>query len=329
MRRLLTASWATLLVLLAPTAADAGLTIRNLDTSGPPAVRVTVLTQTPVSHAPVVLENGAPVAGLTAVNLGRQKNIVLAVDHSQSMHGRSLTDAAEAARRFIALGQGADQFAILTFASETTILAGFGAGADAAGALDGLAVDPHYGTTLYDAIVKASRMLAGTGTGGRVLVLVTDGQETTSHATLKSAIQAARKAHVAVYPVGIESISFSPAPLKRLASSTGGTYHGARSSSALTTIYATISNELRRTWQIQYVTAARPGDQIEVKVTAPGYGSAKSVATLAGTSSGSSGSSNTGFLIAFALAALVAAALLFRPALNAVTSRTSRGDSDF
>ena len=254
---------------------------------------------------------------------------MLGVDHSQSMHGRSLTDAAEAARRFIALGQGGDQFAILSFASETTVRAGFGAGADAAGALDGIVVDPHYGTTLYDAIVKASQMLAGTGTGGRVLVLVTDGQETTSHATLKSAIQAARKAHVAVYPVGIESISFSPAPLKRLAASTGGTYHGARSSSALTTIYATISNELRRTWQIQYVTAARPGDQIHVKVTAPGYGSANSTATLAGTASGSSGSSNTGFLIAFALAALVAAALLFRPALNAITSRTSRADSDF
>ena len=307
--------------MLVPAAASAGLTIRNLDTSGPPAVRVTVLTQTPITHAPVVLEDGSAVAGLTAVNLGRQKNIVLAVDHSQSMHGRSLTDAGDAARRFIALGQGGDQFAILTFASETTVLAGFGAGADAAGALDGLAVDPHYGTTLYDAIVKASQMLAGTGTGGRVLVLVTDGQETTSHATLKSAIQAARKAHVAVYPVGIESISFSPAPLKRLASSTGGTYHGARSSSALTSIYATISNELRRTWQIQYVTAARPGDQINVKVTAPGYGSASSTATLAGTSSGSSGSSNTGFLIAFALAAFVAAALLVKPTFNAVAGR--------
>jgi VWFA-related protein len=328
MRRLLTASWATVLVLLAPAAADAGLTIRNLDTSGPPAVRVTVLTQTPITHAPVVLEDGSAVAGLTAVNLGRQKNIVLAVDHSQSMHGRSLTDAAEAARRFIALGQGGDQFAILTFASETTVLSGFGAGADAASALDGLAVDSHYGTTLYDAIVKASQMLAGTGTGGRVLVLVTDGQETTSHATLKSAIQAARKAHVAVYPVGIESISFSPAPLKRLASSTGGTYHGARSSSALTSIYATISAELERTWQLRYVTAARPGDRIHVRVTAPGYGSATGTAQLAGTLSSPPGSSNTLLLIVLAASAFAAAALLLKPILSAVGARMGRADFD-
>ena len=107
LRRLLVASWAALVVLLVPAAAEAGLTIRNLDTSGPPTdprhrPHPDTLTFTHQSS----IEDGAGVAGLTAVNLGREKNIVLAVDHSQSMHGRSLTDAAEAARRFIALGQG-------------------------------------------------------------------------------------------------------------------------------------------------------------------------------------------------------------------------------
>ncbi len=328
MQRLLVASWAALAVLLAPAAAEAGITIRNLDTSGPPTIRVTVLTGTPSLRAPMVFEDGAGVAGLTAVNLGREKNIVLAVDHSQSMHGRSLTDAAEAARRFIALGKGGDQFAVLAFASETTALAGFGAGADSAGALDGLTVDPQYGTTLYDAVVRASKMLAGTGTGGRVLVLVTDGQETTSNATLKSAIQAARKAHVAVYPVGIESISFAPAPLKRLAASTGGTYHGARSSSALTSIYATISAELERTWQLRYVTAARPGDRIHVRVTAPGYGSATGTAQLAGRPSSPPGSSNTLLLIVLAASAFAAAGLLLKPILSAVGARMGRADFD-
>lgn len=95
------------------------------------------------------------------------------------------------------------------------------------------------------------------------------------------------------------------------------------SSAALTSIYATI-NELRRTWQIQYVTAARPGDQIHVKVTAPGYGSASSTGTLAGTALRSSGPSNLGFLIAFALAAFVVGVLLYRPVANALSSRVGR-----
>jgi von Willebrand factor type A domain-containing protein len=326
--RRLIASSVALVAVLAPAVAGAGITIRNLDTSGVPAIRVTVVTQTPVLHAPHVLENGAPVAGLTAINLGSDKNIVLAVDHSQSMYGRSLTDAATAARHFIALGHRRDHFAVVTFASQTTVLAGFGSGGAAAGALDGLAVDPHYGTTLYDAVVRASHLLAAAGTAGRVLVLVTDGQETTSHATLDGAIRAARRAHVSVYPVAIESTSFSPAPLKLLASRTGGTYHGARSSAALTSIYATISAELQRTWQLQYVTAARPGDHIDIKVTAPGHGTAGATATVAGKVAASQRPSQTWLLIGLAVLMLAIAAFLLKPALSAAADRIRLTDPD-
>ena len=55
LQRLLVASWAALAVLLAPAAAEAGITIRNLDTSGPPTIRVTVLTGTPSVRAPTGL----------------------------------------------------------------------------------------------------------------------------------------------------------------------------------------------------------------------------------------------------------------------------------
>jgi hypothetical protein len=43
-----------------------------------------------------------------------------------------------------------------------------------------------------------------------VIVLVTDGQETKSHATLEQPIHGARKAHALVYPIAIESKAFSP-----------------------------------------------------------------------------------------------------------------------
>jgi VWFA-related protein len=327
-RRLLPASWVALVFLLAPAAADAGITIRNLDTSGAPTIRVTVVTETPTLHAPTVLENGATVAGLTAVNLGSDKNIVLAVDHSQSMYGRSLTDAANAARRFIALGRARDHFAIVTFASQTTVLAGFDSGGTASGALDGLAVDPHYGTTLYDAVVRASHLLAAAGTAGRVLVLVTDGQETTSHATLADAIRAARRAHVSVYPVAIESTSFSPAHLQLLAAKTGGTYRATRSSAALTSIYATISAELQRTWQIQYVTTARPGDEITVKVTTPSHDTASVRAQVAGKAAAARASSLTWLLVLLAVLMVATVALLLKPALSEVTHRIRFTDPD-
>ena len=87
------------LALAAP--ASAGVRIGGVDTGGYPQVRVTVVA--PDSFAqPRLREDGLPVAGLQAVNLGRAKSVVLAVDRSQSMKGTSLHDATDAARAFVA-----------------------------------------------------------------------------------------------------------------------------------------------------------------------------------------------------------------------------------
>jgi tight adherence protein B len=69
---------------------------------------------------------------------------------------------------------------------------------------------------------------------------------------------------VAVYPIGIESPSFRPAPLQRLAEKTGGRYAGASGTKDLRAIYAALAEELRRTWQLSYVTSARPGERLEI-----------------------------------------------------------------
>ncbi len=104
---------------------------------------------------------------------------------------------------------------------------------DVDAALAASQVDRVQGTALYDAIVLSSEALAEESLASRVLILLTDGQEVSSEASLAAAIAAARKAGVTVYPIAIESASFSPAPLKQLAKATGGRYTGARDSAAL------------------------------------------------------------------------------------------------
>ena len=94
-------------------------------------------------------------------------------------------------------------------------------------------------------------------------------------------IEAARDAKVTVYPIAIESPSFRPAPLQRLAEETGGRYQGASETGALQAIYASLSQELRRTWQVSYVTTARPGEKLAL--TSAG---AKAVAVVPGKPSG-------------------------------------------
>ena len=94
-----------------------------------------------------------------------------------------------------------------------------------------------------------------------MIIVVTDGNETSSNADLSDVVAAARKGHVSVYVIGITSRLFSPGALKKLAAGTGGRYYAAASPGFLHRIYSSIADELSRTWQIEYLTAARPGRQ--------------------------------------------------------------------
>jgi tight adherence protein B len=257
--------------LVAPATALAATQVKDVDVAGYPTIKLTVVAASPSSPAPSLRENGSAVAGLKASNLGRSKSIVLVVDRSRSMAGKPLADAVAAARAFVAAKPAADRIAVATFATRPVLLTGFStATIDADSALSSLSVDAAAGTTLYDALVLSAGALASEPLPSRVIILVTDGNETRSEATLEETISSARDAGVAIYPIAIQSKGFNPTPLKRLASETGGSYYGAASSDALAGVYQSIGEELRRTWVLEYATRARPGDLLALEVTASG-----------------------------------------------------------
>jgi tight adherence protein B len=240
--------------------------IASLDTAGYPTVRATVVTPKPVGTAPSVTENGRPVVGFRAVNLGREKSVMLLFDRSQSMVGQAIVDASAAARQFVGAKPDRDRIAVVAVGKKAVQLTGFSSNpAEADAALRTIEVDKIRGTALYDGILVSTQALAADLNPTRVLILLTDGQEVSSDASLEQAIAAAREAHVTVYPIGIESPSFRPGPLQRLAEKTGGRYVGASGTKDLKAIYTALAEELRRTWQLSYVTSARPGDRIAVE----------------------------------------------------------------
>ncbi len=102
-----------LLVVAAPAAA--GVQLNGVDTSGYPTIHATVVSSADASSAPVLTENGQRVVGATAENLGLAKAVVLAVDDSQSMAGKPLAAAADAARGFVATKPDADAIAVVEF----------------------------------------------------------------------------------------------------------------------------------------------------------------------------------------------------------------------
>jgi tight adherence protein B len=271
--------------LLVPGSASAAVHIRSVDTATSGVVRVTVVTDKPVTKAPRVLENGHSVtlAG-PPLNMGSSKAVLLAIDRSQSMRGMPLERARAAARAFVEAKPAADEIAVATFASQPGEPTPFSTGAtDADAALRAVAVDSHPGTKMFDDLLLGVDSLAGQILPGRVMIVVTDGNETSSQATGADVAAAARRAHVAVYVVGIESKLFSPGPLKALAGTTGGRYYAAASPGYLRQIYTNIADELRRTWQIEYLTTAQPGDKLAVRVQTTERDFAAIQAVVAGT----------------------------------------------
>lgn len=274
------------LALAAPAAALGDVRIKGVDASGYPTVRLSVVASSPLSPAPSLEEDGTPVAGLEAENLGRRKSVVLALDRSRSMAGGSLAEASAAARAFVAAKPGADRIAVVGFGRKAVLLTTFSSATiDADSVLHTVEVDGKQGTALYDAVDLAARSLAAEANAGRVIILLTDGHDVSSHVSLAGAIRAATRAHAAVYPIAIAGEGFSPAPLQRLARATGGTYYPAASASALRGVYASIARELSRTWRLSYQTTARPGQTVRLEAAIRGAGSARLDVELSGDAS--------------------------------------------
>jgi hypothetical protein len=274
-RQLAVASIAVALALAVSAGAAGGtrtpIRITHVDLRDYPTVRLTVVTSTPSLEPPRITENGVAPAGLHAENLADQASIVLTIDRSQSMRGETLTRALSDSRSFLDSKPDTYRVSVVTFASQPLLLSQPSTSTtDADAALRSIAIDAHQGTTMYDAIVLAAHTLDAESYAGRVIALITDGQETTSKDSLRQAVDAARRAHVIIYPIAIKDGTYTPAPLRVLASDTGGRMTVAAPGRSLAGSYALIAAELRRTWELSYYTAARPGADVDLAAQTPG-----------------------------------------------------------
>jgi tight adherence protein B len=253
---------------LAGVAAAAGghFTVRHVGVGGYPVVDLVV--RGTGSTLPPIYENGQRVSDTSAQNLSSQKAIVLAVDRSQSMAGTPLTRASDAAASFVQSKPGSDLVSVVTFGSTAVTQGALSQSTiNADSALRTLSPDAVQGTALYDAVVVASSQLAGQTYPGRVLVLLTDGRDVGSLATLAEAVRAARRDGVVVYAIALGN-AYAP-PLQHLTRATGGILFTGAKPGSLKAIYRRIGTELGHTWRVTYATSARPGDTISVSVGSP------------------------------------------------------------
>ncbi len=259
---------AAALCLPASAAAGTAVQIRHVDLGGFPEVRVTVVV--PAGARPRLWEGSAPAQFARPHQLGAQEAIVLAVDNSHSMRGEPLRQATGAAGDFLARQERAAATGLVAFGHQALDLTRANESrADVARTLASLAADPQGGTSLYDAVVLSASRLQRMSSGMRILVLLTDGKDLGSHSSLSGAIAAARRANVVVYSIAAGA-SADTTPLRALAAATGGKVFDAAEVGGLGSTYSALGQELDRTWQISYLTSARPGDRVLLRVHAAG-----------------------------------------------------------
>jgi tight adherence protein B len=263
---------AAVCALVLPASAAAKVRVKAIDATAFPTIGLTVVTSSTANAMPTLTENGEAVRGYSAQKL-KAKSVVLAIDTSESMTGRPFTRAIAAARAFVAAKPRDDRIALVSFASTALELTSFStATIDADSGLRALSVSRTQGTALYDAVVLGANALTQEHSRAKVLILLTDGRDVSSTASLRDALTAARRAHVLVYSIALRGRQFTPAPLRELATATGGGFYAAASPARFKAAYDRIAAELRHTWLLEYSTAARPGDHLRYRITAPGSG---------------------------------------------------------
>ena len=221
-----------------------------------------------------VLENGKVVSDLTVVPASAagadEFGVVLVIDTSNSMRGTAIEGAMEAARSFAAHRNPQQQLAIVTFSDGTGVLLPFTADAERIADTLGATPELRRNTHLYDGVVKAVELLDNAQMTAGSIIVLTDGADTGSTASLEEAAAAAEKAHARVFTVGLRSHAFRGSTLKTMAEEGGGVYAEATSAESLVAVYDKLGAQLATEHLIRYRSLQGPGVNVEVQVIVEG-----------------------------------------------------------
>jgi tight adherence protein B len=229
----------------------------------------------PLTAAQVqVRENGERVRDVSltppdSASVGRF-GVVLAIDTSYSMRDRPLRAAVAAAREFVRQRAAGQPVALITFAGTVDVLLPFSTD-DAAieRALD--AVDQGGGgSRLIDAAGRAVELVRAARIPSGSVVLISDGADRASSATLDEVAEAAALAGVRVYGIGLASQSDDFGALNLLAARSSAEFSAVSSLSDLARVYRRLGSRLAHQYLVQYRSPAAPGRDVRVEVQVEG-----------------------------------------------------------
>jgi VWFA-related protein len=112
------------------------------------------------------------------------------------------------------------------------------------------------GTLLFDSLVDASQDIMKKQQGRKALIVMSDGGENGSDATLSDAIEAAQRAETLIYTILFSDNSYgnNPGIMQTLAKETGGGYFAVSKKLTIDQVFALIEEDLRNQYSIGFVS---------------------------------------------------------------------------
>ena len=248
--------------------AEEGLRIRHVSVDDFPKVEVVVSSSSALDTTDLEVKEGnrAIDAEITPLGeSGQRVDVVLLIDTSGSMLGEPMSAAQEAATEFVNSVPGSVRVGVATFADKAHRVVGLEATkSEAVAAITGLT--PAGETSLFDGVELAAEMFRGDAQ--RNIVLLSDGGDTASKASLRDASETATDADAAVFSVGLQTEETDIAALEDLSAATGGRFEPAETAD-LSRIYDSLADELASQFAISFTSDSASGSDIAIGVTAP------------------------------------------------------------
>jgi Ca-activated chloride channel homolog len=225
-----------------------------------------------------ILDNGKPADVSLFSNESQPFSAVVMLDTSASMTA-NLKLLNRAAEQFLLRLLPVDKAQVGAFNDKIQLSGTFTNNRDE---LIGALNDLYFGnpTRLNDGIAAGLDALQGIE-GRRVVLVFTDGEDTSSKIGFKTVLERARDEEVMVYSIGLESEYFNgmrvvksrpSRDLRKISDETGGGYFELLKTADLAPTFTRVAQELRSQYLIGFAPASLDGKvhKLEVKVTRPG-----------------------------------------------------------
>ena len=225
-----------------------------------------------------VYEDGDPQKVTQFTNERVPIGLGVLLDTSDSMFGQRIKDARAAVERFLFdLLEPSDEYFAMSFNHEPRVLTRWTSAPDVMRrALDRM--KPSGGTAVYDAILASLPLVAIRSRQRAALLVISDGADTASTATIREVRSALLRSDAFVYAIALDSpgrqainTRVNPTALREITDDSGGRTELVQSSADLADATARIAEELNSQYLLGYTSShGADGKYHSIRVRVPG-----------------------------------------------------------